>query len=139
MLAKAGKKYLNRLEMWSFKSLKSRLFRVPNYILIIGVFLSVLLHELTHVLLHIGEISKVALLPNPFTIVELTLTSPEHYDLAGEELLAYLVSALTIIITMYFFDKSKPKTVETADTTQKLGIYISRGELLILAKRANLL
>lgn len=65
-----------------------------------GLILSIVAHELVHVLVHFGDITTVHILPNLSTIVALNLDSVQGYDLNSEELVAYAVSGLVQLITI---------------------------------------
>ena len=65
-----------------------------------GLILSILAHELVHVVMHFGDINAVHILPNLSTIVALNLDSTRSYDLNSEELVAYTVSCLVQLITI---------------------------------------
>jgi hypothetical protein len=65
-----------------------------------GLLLSIVAHELVHVLVHFGSINAVHILPNLSTIIALNLDSAQGYDLNSEELLAYAVSGLVQLITI---------------------------------------
>ena len=55
------------------------------WIAIIGGLLSITLHELLHITLHIGQITGVHFFPNFYTAFEVTIDVPDGYDLAAEE------------------------------------------------------
>jgi hypothetical protein len=65
-----------------------------------GLILSILAHELVHVLMHFGDINAVHFLPNLSTIVAINLDSIQNYDMNTEELVAYAVSGLVQLITI---------------------------------------
>lgn len=66
---------------------------------LIGLTLSVVLHELFHILMHWGRISHISLFPRFGSIVEIDAKLPPGYDLAGEEMAAYAITLVVIFIT----------------------------------------
>ena len=86
------------------------------WIAIIGGLLSITLHELLHITLHIGQITGVHFFPNFYTAFEVTIDVPDGYDLAAEEFLAYLVSACVLLVTAatitYLYDKADTRSVQ---------------------------
>lgn len=72
---------------------------------VIGGLLSVTLHELVHVISHWGQITGVNFFPNFYTVAELIIDLPTGYDLDGEEFLAYVISAVTLIVTAIIIAK----------------------------------
>ena len=87
-----------------------------SWIAIIGGLLSITLHELLHITLHIGQITRVNFFPNFYTVFEVTIDVPDGYDLAAEEFLAYLVSACVLLVTAatitYLYDKADTRSVQ---------------------------
>lgn len=66
---------------------------------LVGITLSVVLHELFHILMHWGRISHISLFPKWGTIVEIDAHLSPGYDLAGEEMAAYGITLVVIFIT----------------------------------------
>ena len=64
-----------------------------------GIILSVVAHELLHIMMHMGEIESVHLLPDSRTIVEVIFMPTTSYDLVAEEAVAYGVTMFTMILT----------------------------------------
>lgn len=64
-----------------------------------GILLSIVMHELFHLILHWGEITTIHLLPNPATVVEILFVPTFSYNLLAEEVCAYGITALTITLT----------------------------------------
>lgn len=64
-----------------------------------GILLSVILHELFHIIMHWQEITAIALFPSTYAIVKITFTPAHHYDLILEEALAYTITAITLVFT----------------------------------------
>jgi hypothetical protein len=67
---------------------------------IIGLILSIVLHELFHVLVHWGDVSGYTLFSRHGAVVELLVWAPEGYDLHGEEMFAYAITLATILLTV---------------------------------------
>lgn len=66
-----------------------------------GVFLSVILHELYHVVIHWGDVVAFRILPAPFVLAEVEFISRPGHSLFAEELVAYTISSLVIITTVF--------------------------------------
>jgi hypothetical protein len=66
---------------------------------LLGFTLSLVLHELFHVVMHWGNITHVNFFPNPWTVVQINTSIPPGYDLDGEEVIAYGITLLVIFIT----------------------------------------
>lgn len=75
------------------------LFDVRVVIAIAGILLSIVMHELFHVILHWGEITSVHILANSQAIVEIAFIPTHDYNLLVEELCAYGIMALTLLLT----------------------------------------
>lgn len=65
-----------------------------------GLLMSVVLHELFHVIVHWGHITAIHLLPGPYTLVAIESIGPAGYDTTYEEAAAYTVTLLTMLVTM---------------------------------------
>lgn len=72
---------------------------------IIGLFLSVALHELFHILMHWGHITAIRILPNTSAIVEVDAMMAPDYDLQVEETIAYSITFAVILITAIIMTK----------------------------------
>lgn len=68
-------------------------------ICLIGAVLSLMAHEMLHIILHWGQITHVDFFPNPWTIIEVATDLPKGYDIDGEEGIAYMITFIGIIIT----------------------------------------
>ena len=66
-----------------------------------GVFLSVVLHELYHVAMHWGDVVAFRILPAPFVLAEVEFIFRPGHSLFAEELVAYTISSLVIITTVF--------------------------------------
>ena len=86
------------------------------WVAIIGGLLSITLHELLHITLHIGQITGVHFFPNFYTVFEVTIDVPDGYDLAAEEFIAYLVSACILLATAgaitRLYDRADTRSVQ---------------------------
>lgn len=67
---------------------------------IIGVIMSIVLHELFHVLVHWGDIQGYSLFSRHGAVVELLVWAPQGYDLEGEEMFAYAITLTTLLVTV---------------------------------------
>lgn len=64
-----------------------------------GIILSIVAHELFHIMMHVGEIESIHLMPDSRTIAEVIFTPTASYDLVVEEAIAYGVTMFTMILT----------------------------------------
>lgn len=70
-----------------------------------GFVLSILLHELLHIIMHWHHIVGVQFFPDWFTVAELVVDLPAGYDLDSEEFIAYGISAAVLIVTAILIAK----------------------------------
>lgn len=68
-------------------------------IAVIGVILSIALHELFHVIVHWNDGPHIRLLSSQETLAEIIVWIPNGYDLEGEEIAAYTITLLALIAT----------------------------------------
>lgn len=73
----------------------------------IGLFLSVALHELFHIVMHWQDIRHIDFFPTPWSMVQIDAVIPEGYDLAGEEMAAYGITLFVVFITALIIFKMK--------------------------------
>lgn len=66
---------------------------------LLGIILSVLVHELFHIIVHWGEIDSIHIFPDSGAIVEMIFTPRATYDLVVEEAFAYTITMVTLILT----------------------------------------
>ena len=66
---------------------------------LIGGFLSLIAHEMVHVIMHWGHVSHVYIFPNPWTLVQVATDLPPGYDIVGEEIVAYTITFIVIVFT----------------------------------------
>lgn len=123
---------------------KQNYLEVKIVIAIIGLLLSVVLHELVHVLLHIDQVPHIGLLPaHTGAIVEILVDLPQGYDLEGEEFLAYAVTLLvmlaTVMIIFKIHDHADERTsAEILFPNNKEMQKLTPDELLRLVDRADI-
>lgn len=113
-------------------------------IALLGAFLSVALHELFHVLMHWNDILSVGLFNRPSAIAEVIVLAPHGYDLEGEEIAAYSITLLTMLLTVAIIckihDKQDQRTFSQIFLTKNSDLqHIAPSELVDLAHRSNLL
>lgn len=65
-----------------------------------GIIISIAAHEAFHLAAHMGNIEKVTIFPNIFTIVEITETSPGVLTHDAEETIAYTITVLILLLTI---------------------------------------
>lgn len=66
----------------------------------IGIIMSIILHELFHVLVHWGDVQGYNLFSRHGAVVELFVWAPQGYDLQGEEMFAYAITLATLLVTV---------------------------------------
>ena len=104
----------------------------------VGLTLSVVLHELFHVLMHWGEVTHINFFPNLWTVVEIETAISPGYDLDGEEIVAYGITLFVLLMTTVIVfrikdseDKRsvgqilfpKDKEMQKMDPSEMLGLY----------------
>ena len=67
---------------------------------LLGFMLSLILHELFHILVHWNHIQKLDFFPNMMTVVQVDVMLPAGYDIEGEEIAAYGITLLVMILTV---------------------------------------
>lgn len=65
-----------------------------------GIFMSVVAHELFHVLMHLGDIHSAELFPDAHAIFSMSHNVMSSRQLMAEESVAYVISAVVILITV---------------------------------------
>lgn len=66
---------------------------------LVGIVLSIVAHELFHVLVHAGNITKIEFFSDFYSIVTITSIVPRGYDFVAEEFIAYSISTVILFIT----------------------------------------
>lgn len=110
---------------------------------LIGLFLSVALHEMLHIVLHWNDIPKIGLFQNQESIVQILVWIPNEYDLSGEEIAAYAITVTVLIITIIFIsgisDTEDTRTAgEILFPDDKEMQKMNPVDMLELADRANM-
>ena len=107
---------------------------------VIGSLLSITLHELLHIILHWGQITGISVFPNFYTVAEVVIDVPDGYDLAAEEFLAYMISALVLLFTAGFitriYDNGDTRTVQQILFPEKQ-LRVHRGRTVHQKPRAK--
>jgi hypothetical protein len=103
---------------------------------IIGLFLSVALHELFHILLHWGNVTTINFFADKHTIMQEVVVVPNGYNVGLEEAAAYgitmIVMLLTIIAVWKIHDvKSIKNDVKTSDMSELIEFAYKNGFLKI--------
>lgn len=112
-------------------------------IIIIGLILSVILHELFHVFMHWGEITKISLFQGD-SVAEIIVLEHRDSDIEGEELAAYLITLLVMILTVMtvykIHDAGDTRSAEQIIFgSSKDAPKLRSGEFMRLAGKANIL
>lgn len=84
---------------------------------IIGIILSIVLHELFHLLMHIGEVQSISLFANHHAIAQIMINVPVGYDIEIEELIAYTITVAVQAATIATIWKVNEKKDETFTQT----------------------
>jgi len=118
------------------------LFSIQAFIAVVGIVLSVALHELFHVFVHWGSITHVHLFPNTHAIVEIGVNAPVGYTTELEEAFAYGVTMIVMIATIAVLykisDVKDTRTfAETVFPNDSFMQSLSTDELFELAARAK--
>lgn len=112
-------------------------------IIITGLILSVVLHELFHIFMHWGDITSISFFRGD-SIAEMIVLEHRGNDIEGEELAAYLITLLVMILTVMTIYKINDSTdTRSAQQiifgTDKDAPKIKSAEFLKLAGRVDLL
>lgn len=67
---------------------------------IIGIILSIVFHEMFHIAMHWNDIQGHGLFSKHGAVVELFVWAPQGYDLEGEEMFAYAITLMTLLVTI---------------------------------------
>lgn len=109
---------------------------------LIGLVLSVVLHELFHIGLHWGEIESIRFFQGS-SIAEVIVLEHRDSDLLGEEVAAYLITVLVILLTVIIIyrvsDATDTRTVQqiiSGDSKDMQGM--KNAEFLKLANKTDL-
>ncbi len=122
----------------------ARLWDVRILIGLIGFMCSVLFHEMFHVIMHWGDVTKVSVFTGSNAIAEVDAYIPRSYDIAGEEIAAYAITLITLLTTMAIISKvgnrqdNRTFSQTLSGKDNKLGQLTSK-ELMDLANRHDLL
>ncbi len=65
-----------------------------------GFIISIVAHEVFHILMHLDTITGVTFFPNNHAIVTISTSLPADYNLDLEEGIAYAITALILFITV---------------------------------------
>ena len=65
----------------------------------VGIVLSVVAHELFHIMMHFGNITNIEFFPDFFSVVTITSNVPAGYDFVAEEFVAYTITLIILLIT----------------------------------------
>lgn len=112
------------------------------YIGLVGIFLSIALHEAFHIAMHWDSLQTITLFPNLYTIVEVSSVSSHYYDTSLEELIAYSITlgvllATTIAIVAVGDTKDTRSFSATLVSKKSPFSELSDAELIELAYKTN--
>ncbi|HEX7483540.1 MAG TPA: hypothetical protein VF281_00145 [Candidatus Saccharimonadales bacterium] len=117
------------------RSARKYIFDVRALYALVGLVISLFAHELVHIVIHFGDIDAVHLLPDPATIVAITVGAASDYDMNSEELVAYAVSGLVQLITIIdvfaIHDSYDRKTIEKSVFKNLDNLSTSDSKLLL--------
>ena len=65
-----------------------------------GFIMSIVAHEVFHILMHLDTITGITFFPDNHAIVSISTSLPADYDLGLEEGIAYSITALILLITI---------------------------------------
>jgi membrane-bound metal-dependent hydrolase YbcI (DUF457 family) len=81
-----------------------------------GTFLSILLHELFHYIMHAKDFIRFYIFPSNGNIAQVVTYIPKGYNMLQEEIVAYIITSLVLLITMLLIVKillaNDNKTIE---------------------------
>lgn len=126
------------------RPLRRILFDLRIAVALLGAVLSVVLHEAVHLLVHAGNITNIAVLPNNAALVEIAAHVPEGYSTAFEEAIAYLVTFLVLLATaaliVHASDAKSPKSFSDTIAPPSSPLHgLSTSELFELATKARII
>lgn len=75
------------------------LFDARVIIASVGILLSVVLHELFHMLVHFGNVVSFGFLNGSHAIAHVTVSAPAGYDVNFEEFIAYTITFSVLLMT----------------------------------------
>lgn len=96
------------------------LFDMRMLIAISGLFLSVILHELLHIVLHWNYITHIYIFPHPYVIAEVEFLVAPGYNMLLEEVFAYAISTVVLIGTLTIILDTKSKRTHRTLATSLL-------------------
>lgn len=100
--------------IWAVRVVLKYTLDIRILYLLAGLILSVVAHEMVHILLHLGGIQSVHFFPDYRTIVAINVNYVDGYSVDKEEVLAYIVTVLvqfvTIIDVLAIHDSRNKKT-----------------------------
>ncbi len=67
---------------------------------IFGVLMSLVAHELFHLLVHAGHIQKIEFFPTWYNIVSITVENESFLTKTAEEMIAYTITVLILFLTI---------------------------------------
>ncbi len=126
------------------RQVRRSFFDTRIIVAVIGIILSIVLHELIHVVFHWGHITHIGLFSSHGAIVEILSTTAISYDPLIEEAIAYAVTLSTLlataVATAYTHDKRDTKSFTQTVFPKNSSLHrLSKQELFELASRVNLL
>jgi len=66
----------------------------------LGLILSIVLHELFHIIMHWGHVTSISFFSNHYAIVQLTVDKSSPFNAVEEEAIAYIITSVVALFTM---------------------------------------
>lgn len=142
MAKKVARKTVKKVAHKAAKNARSKYLWVEILVGAVGLILSVVLHELFHVLMHLDQVEHIGLFPNHDAIVQIDTWLPPGYDIEGEEIIAYTITFAVMLLTAAIIFRihdagDKRSTAQILFPKDKDMQDLNPQELLELADRAN--
>jgi hypothetical protein len=121
---------------------RGKLWAIEIVVGLIGLILSIVLHELFHIALHWDHVPHINLFPGHDVVAEIQVQLPPGYDLEGEEVIAYIITIAVVLLTaaimFRIYDAADKRTTgQILFPDDKEMQKLNPKEMLDLADRAN--
>ncbi len=95
------------MKVWKRQQLRLGLLKVG--IGLVGLLMSIVLHELFHIAMHWGEITRIDILPDRYTLAQVIVELPQGENLIWEETMAYGITLLVMVATVILIGRVHDK------------------------------